>query len=575
MRLLKLLNIVIILLVSLSSCNKSLSVVKSDTGPVSKAYDTVQYNLLFADAIKQKMLGNAGDAIRYFEQTISMNPQSDAAYFEISQITQLKGDFKTAATYANKAYQLEPENSWYINNLANIYFNMNKIDSVAWCYENLVEIEPQREDVVFSLGSLYIDMEEYEKALKIFNMLDNKYKDNPRVMMAFVNIYKGKGEKEKVESLLEKLIDSDKENTNYLGLLAEYYRQVGKNIEAVELYKTLFEKDPSNALLQLSYSDFLLAEKNYDELISFLNTVLLNENIVVSDKINLFAKIVSDSILVSQKKNDLILSAMVLKASDETNPTLSLLQSDLYLKLGETDKAIITLEEFRNTDKSNYFVWEKLLFMYNDKGDFEKLYSRSKEASSLFNRIPVPKLMYAFAATDRGEYDLGLKELAKARILANNQEAFLMQILLLEADIYYKMKEYTKSFGLFEEALKIEPEDPFVLNNYAYFLAEQSMDLPMAKELIERCIKIESNPTNLDTYAWVLYKMGKYKKAESIMISLEKEGLINDPELFEHFAYIKKARKDCESAVDLWHKALEGDSSKDYLIKEIAECSEK
>ncbi|MEZ5010869.1 MAG: hypothetical protein R2744_04365 [Bacteroidales bacterium] len=43
------------------------------------------------------------------------------------------------------------------------------------------------------------------------------------------------------------------------------------------------------------------------------------------------------------------------------------------------------------------------------------------------------------------------------------------------------------------------------------------MNLPKAEEMIVRCLKSERNNTYLDTYAWVLYKQGKYRKAGEIM----------------------------------------------------------
>ncbi|MDX2414093.1 MAG: tetratricopeptide repeat protein, partial [Bacteroidales bacterium] len=536
----KIILMIIVAAIIFGGCSKNS--IQSGSTPVGlKGYDTTQYNILFADAIKQKMLGNAGDALKYFEQAIKMNPASEASYYQISQIAHVKGDLKTAVKYAKQAHLLDQGNSWYINNLANIYFNLNNIDSVAWCYEKLIRLEPEREDMAYNLGSIYLQLENYDKALEIFSELNIKYKNNTQILMALLNIYKGLGEREKTEALLNNLIREEPENTNYLGLMAEYYRSTGRNAEALKIYEQLFELDPSSALLQLSYADFLLSEKQYDNLIKYLNTALINEKIKVDDKISLFVKIVGDTVLLKERSNELLLSAMVLKAAEKDNASIALLLADFYINAGNKAEAQKTLEDFLITDKSNYFVWERLLFLYNENQNIESLYKYSKEASSLFNRIPVPKLLYAFAATDKGEYDLALSELSKVRILANNQKEFMVQIFSLEADIYYRRGEYDKAFESFEEALKINSDDAFVLNNYAYFLAEQSKNLSRAKELIEKCILIENNPTNLDTYAWVLYKTGKFRKAEEIMKSIEEAGMLNDAELFEHYGFIKKA----------------------------------
>ena len=82
----------------------------------------------------------------------------------------------------------------------------------------------------------------------------------------------------------------------------------------------------------------------------------------------------------------------------------------------------------------------------------------------------------------------------------------------------------------------------------------------------------KNNNTFLDTYAWVLYKRGKYAEAEKIM-----EGIINslekeDAEFYEHYGYILKKRHDCGRAVMIWETALKLDNTKTNLVTEIYNC---
>ena len=41
-------------------------------------YDTAAFNYVYVEALKQKLMGNGGDALKYFEQCIKINPKSDA-----------------------------------------------------------------------------------------------------------------------------------------------------------------------------------------------------------------------------------------------------------------------------------------------------------------------------------------------------------------------------------------------------------------------------------------------------------------------------------------------------------------
>ena len=68
-----------------NSCGKKLVPALSGLKP-GRDYDSAKFDMLFVEAIKQKLMGNAGDALSYFEYCTKINPLSDAAYYQIAQI---------------------------------------------------------------------------------------------------------------------------------------------------------------------------------------------------------------------------------------------------------------------------------------------------------------------------------------------------------------------------------------------------------------------------------------------------------------------------------------------------------
>jgi len=172
-----------------------------------------------------------------------------------------------------------------------------------------------------------------------------------------------------------------------------------------------------------------------------------------------------------------------------------------------------------------------------------------------------------------GKYDIALNELKKAEILAENNKEFIVQVLTMRADVYYRMKDYQKSFETFETALKSDNQDLTILNNYAYYLAEQNTNLKEAEEMSKRVIeKDKGNTTFLDTYGWVLYKRGKLQEASKVMESIIKSGEKPDAVWFEHYGYILQKQKKCADAVKNWNIALKLDSAKTELLKDIENC---
>ena len=168
---------------------------------------------------------------------------------------------------------------------------------------------------------------------------------------------------------------------------------------------------------------------------------------------------------------------------------------------------------------------------------------------------------------------IAIDELKKAEILAGDNKEFMLQVLTMRADVYYRMKDYDKAFDTFESALEINNEDLTVINNYAYYLAEQNTKLKEAEEMARRVVeKDKGNTTFLDTYGWVLYKRGKLQEAAEVMESIINSGEKPDAVWFEHYGYILKKEKKCKEAIGNWNTALKLDSTKTELLKEIENC---
>lgn len=182
-------------------------------------------------------------------------------------------------------------------------------------------------------------------------------------------------------------------------------------------------------------------------------------------------------------------------------------------------------------------------------------------------------MLYANAALEKGKYSIALDELKKAEILAADNKEFIIQVLTMRADVYYRMKDYQNSFETFKAAMKADNDDLTVMNNYAYYLAEQNTDLKEAEELSKKVIEKEKgNTTFLDTYGWVLYKRGKTKEAAKVMESVINSGEKPDAVWYEHYGYILKKEKKCDEAIKNWTISLKLDSTKTELLKEIEDC---
>jgi Tfp pilus assembly protein PilF len=135
--------------------------------------------------------------------------------------------------------------------------------------------------------------------------------------------------------------------------------------------------------------------------------------------------------------------------------------------------------------------------------------------------------------------------------------------------VYDGLKRPEESDSMYERGLRMDPHNHLLLNNYAYSLSERGLQLQrslkMAKEAVEQQ---PANPSYLDTYGWVYFRLQQYDEAERyIRKAVDLEG--NRPVIIEHLGdiYYKQSKK--EKAMEYWQKALQLDASNAELKEKI------
>ena len=556
----------------LFSCNRK-SALSLSEGRGKNSYDVATFDFLYTEGIKQKLMGNAGDALKYLEKCVEMNPRSDASYHQMAQISLQLGNTAQAKKYAVKAAELDEQNLWYMTFLGGIYYQERNLDSALIYFEKTVRIQPDNNDVKVTLAGIYTELGDYKKANEIYSYFIEKYGANENISLMIVKNMMNSGDLDGAELIIKELLKENPAEILYNGILAEIYRKKGLNDKAEEVYKKLLDLDSTNPQTLLSLSDFMIAEKKYDDLFVLLNIIAVNEKVTMENKIALLSKLIDTEDIVKNKGKELEVALRIFEEGEKNKDFINLIRPELYQKMGRKEDAITRLEEIIIMNPNIYFAWEKLLILYSDTRNFDKLYIRGKECATRFNMSYPAKILYASGAMEKKLYEEALEELRKAKILAGNQNEMLIQVVSMEADIYYRKGEYDKSFVLFKEALEYNPDDVIILNNYAYYLAEQNKDIKEAEKMIKRVIEKEKdNNTFLDTYAWVLYKSGKTRDAIKVMEDIMARDNKPDPDWFEHYGYMMKSLRKCEVAINYWKRALELEPERIELINAIESC---
>lgn len=561
----------ILIILASAGCSRKMAVTPS-VREIQRGADS-RYDYLLAEALRQKYVGDVNEAATLFEKCIELDQSRAVPYFELAQMYSSAGISGKAMMYASGAARLEPDNYWYQMASGSLFTQYNLKDSAMVYFSRALKADPEAIQVNGILAGFYAERGDMVRADSLLRKLDSEGGlTEDMALMMISGLMVRDNIDEAVERTL-KLIEQNPDETRYKALLADIYFEDDQKEKSDSIYREIIEKNPDDIESQLLYMMNLVFRKDYSGVSSFLSNVFDSDSVERDRKVSVAGRLVTDTLYVKDNWESLASGLMVLEGKYPNDEEVLSLRPVMLEIAGRNDDAIERYEELLSGGNKDFFFREKLLILYTERKDYRKVFDLAEDYTRENNRSLLGKIYYAMAAMELKEYQVAEAELKKAMILAGNDNEVRVQVMSMQGDLKYRMKEFEEAYGYYEEALTLSPDDPLLLNNYAYFLAEGGHDLKKALRMAEKVMQLDgNNPTYIDTYAWVLYKLGKYKEANREMLRIFEKGEEQDPELLEHMGFVKMKLGKCNEAVAFWRKALEGDSTKSYLEDEIDKC---
>ncbi len=192
-----------------------------------------------------------------------------------------------------------------------------------------------------------------------------------------------------------------------------------------------------------------------------------------------------------------------------------------------------------------------------------------KNAINQFEKIMIPEAKYlqALCYAKEKKYADTIKYLLESEKLAiemKSEKLLDKPFYLTLATYYEKNGDFDKSVDILKKLISEANDDPELLNFLGYIYADHNTNLDEAEQLISKALsKDPENPAYLDSMAWVLYRLGKYKKArEYIDMAIENDAPVPDGVISDHAGDIYNALGDKEIAIFHWKNAI-GTSSEE------------
>ncbi len=529
----------------------------------------------FLSALRQREKGNADSSMMLIDSCLSINPHSAVAHYLRADYFADKDSANLALRDLETAAALAPNNDTYQERLAQMCLGMGYFDKAIDTYEKLYQQHRDRDDVVAVLVRLYSRQKQYDKMLDAIDRLEEMDGENDQLSLMRMNAYEMKGDAKGAYNTLKALADSHPNDPNFKLMLGNWLMQHERKQEAYDIYSGVLKSEPDNAMAQSCLYDYYNATGQDALAKEMMSRLLLGKETPQETRVQFLRNAIQQNEKAGGDSTDVVKLFQDVQAVVPRDTTVAQVKAAYYsLKKFPKDSIDNALAQLIRLQPDNAEARVQLIQDKWASQDWKEIAALS-EPGMLYNPDFLPFYFFTglsryYLKDDKGALDA----LRKGTAFINDQSntTIASEIYSIMGEIYSSGGMKEEAYAAYDKCLQYNPNSLGTLNNYAYFLSVDGVDLDKAEKMSAKAIAAEpKNATYLDTYAWVLYKLGRYADAKIYIDQTLK--FVSDSTtsntLYEHAADIYAALGSYDSAASFCEKAVKLGGDAKALEKKI------
>ncbi|MFN8353920.1 MAG: tetratricopeptide repeat protein [Spirosomataceae bacterium] len=501
-------------------------------------------------------------AIPFFEKALETLPDNPGINYSLAQTYEKLGEVEKSQTYALKAYQQEPTNKYYGFLLADLQAKQKNFAEAEKIYKTFLEQFPNEiGEHGIELAAIYLLQNKYDDALKVYDKVEKALGVSEEITRQKQLILLRQNRIDDVIKEAEKLVASDPNEMDYLVELAQLLMTNDRNDQAQNYLEKVIKNNPDNAQAHVMLAELFRKKGDINRCNKELDLAFGNPALDGLTKSRILASYVGMLSDNDSRENAFKLAKDLVK-NYPFEPKAHLIYADLLIQRNSIAEARDAYVRAARLDKSVYEVWARIVDLDGRINQIDSLVVHAEEAIEIFPNQPSFWVASGSGYLIKRDYNRSIEALEEARRLFdaggddNKDPKTIAFVCGGLGDAYNSVGKHQKSDAAYEAALRAEPDNDHVLNNYSYFLALRKENLPRAVELSARLVeRFPNNSTYLDTYSWVLYVNKDYAKAKIYLEKAVANNTSNNGVIIEHYGDVLYQLGEKEKALEQWKKA--------------------
>lgn len=559
---------IFLILVGVSCKNTEHTNSNGASKPLSK--EEAENRGLFIEAMRQKMIGNNDEAEAIFLEVLNRDSKNAAAHFQLSKIYDASSSILKALESAKMAYNLDSDNTWYQLQLASLYRKNGYYAESLEMYEEVLSSDPKNLDYQIHIAEVSYLNNDIERSLEALDAIIKNIGPQPEIVARKIQMLLDEKKYKEAEKAINSYIKENPKEVALLEIKADLYKTTGEKTKLIETYKKIAELNPSNSQAQFVMAEEHARNGDNEAMMKSLMNVYSNPEVNIDTKVQLLIAFYEESNNDPlKKKNAFTLMDTLIQVHPEEAKAFSI-YGDFLLRDEKFEASRQKFEKAAELDPSRFPIWNQLLLLDIELSDANKMIEHGSKAKTLFPSQPITYLVTGIGHLRKKEYEKAIDELNSGKNLISDNEVQKYEFYLNLGEAYYATKQLDEAFENYEKAVQIDDKNPYLLNNYAYYLSLAKRNLEEAEELSKRANEILPDQSSFeDTYAYILFVQKDYKKAwdwiqKAVEHNNDKSGTI-----LEHAGDIAFFLDKKEEAMSYWKQAAEREGASEVIQEKI------
>lgn len=526
----------------------------SKVKPLSEAKQ-MEKQWYFSEAMKEYALQRWEMASALLRKTIDVDPGCDACYYTLADIYFYSDHPTIALSLSLSALRLDSTNFWYRKQAAQLYATVGHYSSAIAEYRTLLARQPAMENLYFELAAVFVRAHELDSALSVLQQAYAKIGFSEQLAEMQLELLLKQDRQEEATAVLEQLVEVFPE-ARYYTLLGEQYDALHRDTLSLQAYQKALS-------LHADFPPALLGEMDHyrraGDFATFFQKMYLfcaNRQVEEHYKTEYLTAILQLPSFVQAFAP--ALDSVFLYLRTPATTAVEPIYASFLLHTARPDSAAAVLRDNLQNRPDSRDAW----FRYTDVLYFltrwDTLNVYAGQAHELFPDEPGFMSLKAVALWQLHREPEAIEWFEKSLPLVADNPPQYKQICAFLGDLYYTEKNAASAFQYYEKALAIDSAYVIVLNNYAYFLCEERQQLDKAFAMSKRAVEAEpDNATYLDTFGWILYKMGNAAEAKTIFRHALVHGGRESAVILDHYGDVLRALGETDMATLYWEMALQ------------------